>query len=327
MIRMSAEERNSILTGLKVELKSLLGKYQSDKYPEEEHQRLLAAFAAPKSIGSEVIKTGLCWKYGHLRKSNFPQSHKNLIEKVQRCWPNFITYLRESGNSRPERIFRFWNQTLDGHQRFITVCFLLHLLHPDEQPIIDQHSFRAMNFLLQAARPGWRSKKIPSDYEDLANYREFFLDLRQHWQSNGMAPGARELDQVLMMFGKHRTGRKRKSRQTNKSLERMPAQKRRAPLSSQPLGHPGKGGRVPSFNQVYQLLQVKGPGRAVSSRGTEYRVEAKDGSILAFPRKGRVTIYRDCWGESITCQGTRAGGVYNGPYSIYDWYRDNLKEG
>ena len=36
MIRMSAEERNSILTGLKVELKSLLGKYQSDKYPEEE---------------------------------------------------------------------------------------------------------------------------------------------------------------------------------------------------------------------------------------------------------------------------------------------------
>ena len=39
MIRMSAEERNSILTGLKVELKSLLGKYQSDKYPEEEHQR------------------------------------------------------------------------------------------------------------------------------------------------------------------------------------------------------------------------------------------------------------------------------------------------
>ena len=70
MIRMSAEERNSILTGLKVELKSLLGKYQSDKYPEEEYQRLLAAFAAPKSIGSEVIKTGLCWKYGHLRKSN-----------------------------------------------------------------------------------------------------------------------------------------------------------------------------------------------------------------------------------------------------------------
>ena len=56
---------------------------------------------------------------------------------------------------------------------------------------------------------------------------------------------------------------------------------------------------MPSFNQVYQLLQVKGPGRAVSSGGTEYRVEAKDGSILAFPRKGRVTIYRDCWEKAL----------------------------
>lgn len=30
-------------------------------------------------------------------------------------------------------------------------------------------------------------------------------------------------------------------------------------------------------------------------------------------------IHPDCWGENLTCQGTRAGGVYNGPYGIYDW--------
>ena len=40
------------------------------------------------------------------------------------------------------------------------------------------------------------------------------------------------------------------------------------------------------------------------------RGEAKNGNILGFPRSGRVTIHPDCWEETITCQGTRAGGIY-----------------
>ena len=80
---------------------------------------------------------------------------------------------------------------------------------------------------------------------------------------------------------------------------------------------------MPAFAEVYELLLRKGPGRAVSSRGTEYRIEARNGNILAFPRSGRISIHADCWGENITCQRTRAGGIYNGPYSIYDWSRDN----
>jgi hypothetical protein len=77
-----------------------------------------------------------------------------------------------------------------------------------------------------------------------------------------------------------------------------------------------------AFRDVYRMLEIKGPGRATSSRGTEYRIEARNGSIVAFPRSGRVTIHRDCWLQSATCQGTRAGGVYNGPYSILDWYSE-----
>lgn len=79
------------------------------------------------------------------------------------------------------------------------------------------------------------------------------------------------------------------------------------------------------FSDVYDLLLSKGPGRAVSSRGTIYRIEAINGNIVAFPRSGRVTVHADCWGNNVTCQRTRAGGIYNGPYSIYDWYRENLE--
>ena len=80
---------------------------------------------------------------------------------------------------------------------------------------------------------------------------------------------------------------------------------------------------MPSFEQVHALLRRKGPGNATSSRGTKYRIEAINDNIVAFPRTGRITIHRDCWGQDLTCARTRAGGIYNGPYSIYDWYRDN----
>lgn len=76
---------------------------------------------------------------------------------------------------------------------------------------------------------------------------------------------------------------------------------------------------------MYDLLLKKGPGKSVSSKGTIYRIEAKNGTIVAFPKKGRITVHNDCWGQYLTCQGTRAGGIYNGPYSIYDWYNDMLK--
>jgi hypothetical protein len=81
---------------------------------------------------------------------------------------------------------------------------------------------------------------------------------------------------------------------------------------------------MPTFIEVYNKLLKKGNGKVISSRGTEYRVEARDGKIIAFPKAGRITIHEDCWGKNITCQGTRAGGIYNGKYSIYDWHRDNI---
>ena len=88
----------------------------------------------------------------------------------------------------------------------------------------------------------------------------------------------------------------------------------------------GNEGR-PSFDAVYTQLKAQGPGRATSRLGTEYAItgEVVKGRqvIIARPRRGRVTVHEDCWGEDITCQRTRAGGIYNGPYSIYDWFWSN----
>ena len=62
-----------------------------------------------------------------------------------------------------------------------------------------------------------------------------------------------------------------------------------------------------------------------SSRGTPYRVSAVVAgddrrTLVARPGNGQVRIHEDCWGDDVTCQRTRAGGVYNGSPSIYDWF-------
>lgn len=83
-----------------------------------------------------------------------------------------------------------------------------------------------------------------------------------------------------------------------------------------------------SFKDAFQILQKNGPANVVSSRGTNYAVEAwimRNGkhSIRARPEKGYIYIHSDCWGKDITCQNTRAGGIYNGEKNIHKWLKQN----
>ncbi len=85
-----------------------------------------------------------------------------------------------------------------------------------------------------------------------------------------------------------------------------------------------------SFEDAFRILQLKGPARIISSRGTLYIVEAwemRNGrqairAKLAPPSNGYIYIHADCWGKDITCQNTRTGGIYNCENNIYTWLKD-----
>jgi len=79
-----------------------------------------------------------------------------------------------------------------------------------------------------------------------------------------------------------------------------------------------------TFENVYKLLERKGDGKAISSRGTVYKLEARNDRIYAYPRSGNYYVCSGCWGQDITCNGSRAGGIYSGEYTIFDWYTDNM---
>jgi len=85
---------------------------------------------------------------------------------------------------------------------------------------------------------------------------------------------------------------------------------------------------MPDFNEVYGLLYRKGSATVISSIGTKYTVTAHNGKILAISEGGgRIYIHDDCWGNDKTCKGTRAGGIYNGSPSIFDWFAMNNSDG
>ncbi|MFA6333003.1 MAG: hypothetical protein WCX22_08625 [Methanoregula sp.] len=89
----------------------------------------------------------------------------------------------------------------------------------------------------------------------------------------------------------------------------------------------------PSFDEAYQILKFKGPAQITSSIGTEYTVKAwvmqkgkRKGTpaILCLLEGGdRIYIHPDCWGLDNTCQGTRAGGIYNGSNSLWAWLNNH----
>lgn len=85
---------------------------------------------------------------------------------------------------------------------YITVTFLIHLLRPCESPIVDQHTFRAMNDLLAGVRSGRSAKKTPSTFDDLETYAEFFGEVQTFWARRDATIDRPTLDRGLMVYGR-----------------------------------------------------------------------------------------------------------------------------
>lgn len=141
------------------------------------------------------------WKWGHWGKSNFPQHHKDLIAIIENSWPKFINSLTEHTS---KNTFHWWKSELQTRSRYITVAYITHLVHYNEPfPIIDQHNFRAMNALITRVRPNHKSKKKPSDWDDIVALKSFMELLGNTFPKYSFS----EIDHFLMMYGRNHAAR------------------------------------------------------------------------------------------------------------------------
>lgn len=175
-----------------------LTKYDSLKYPDEPYLEWKKIFVNPQDVTSDHIKSAMEWKYGHWGKASYVPTHKVIIAKVQKYWPEYAA----AGNYDIDSTFDFFENKLAGHQNFITISFLFHLVHSNEFEIIDQHNFRSMNFYLSQVSPEWLWRKIPASKEDILIFSSFFKAIQNALKLKD--DRKRDLDKFLMMYGKHK---------------------------------------------------------------------------------------------------------------------------
>jgi hypothetical protein len=180
-------------------------RYSESKYPPSVHERLMDAFVAPQHVTDHDIRLAVLWKFGHLKKQQIPSRHEALILELQRRWPDLISQEIFTGST--EAVFDNLQREVGGPHRYITITFLLHLLRPNEVPIIDQHNFRAMNYFVNVVRQthaALPSKSRPTNYADLATLSDFVGSLLSCWRKIDPTtlPSEQMLDRFLMMFGK-----------------------------------------------------------------------------------------------------------------------------
>ena len=196
----SAPEAREIARAIRPHFRHYVEQYDTKKYWPFIYDRVRKEFRRPAHVTTATLRDALLWKYGHLGKPAIPPAHERLISQVQRGWAATVATLPTA----PAAAFVALDRAFGGKTRFITVAFLLHLLHPREVPIIDQHNFRAVNALMREARPGWHPRKKPSRYADLTLVATFMKAVLAAWRRHALypAPSARDLDKFLMMYGK-----------------------------------------------------------------------------------------------------------------------------
>ncbi|MBD3195991.1 MAG: hypothetical protein GF317_13100, partial [Candidatus Lokiarchaeota archaeon] len=163
-------ERRKIAEAINENLEAYCSNFDSLKYPEEPYIKWKKAFANPCVDNKNFLKEAFEWKYGHWGKDNYPESHKTIISKFCNNWEEFV----EKNKFDMKDIFDYWEKVLKDHQNFVTIAFITHLIHSENIPLIDQNTFRSMNYILKKVKNNSFSENKPSCIDDLKEYTDFF---------------------------------------------------------------------------------------------------------------------------------------------------------
>lgn len=199
-IRPAESEAHAIVEAIRPSFAFYRDQFNAKKFPEDVLDRVQIEFSHPAQMSPGTIRDALLWKFGHHGKQRIPATHDHLIAQLEKGWPAAVSALPATA----DEAFEFLNRTFGSPHRFITIAFLVHLLHPGKVPIIDQHNFRAVNDLMTQVRRGdWHSKLKPSRYTDLKVVAAFMGAILVSWREHAPNPPSdRELDKFLMMYGK-----------------------------------------------------------------------------------------------------------------------------
>jgi len=185
------------------QLDIVLAQYDFTKYPANQYQSFKQNFSS-LPFKNNQLSSAILWKYGKYGQVSYPAAYTKLITKISDEWGNFVG---STAAKNSQQTFYWWKKTLNRKTTYITEAYITHLVHHNEPlPIIDQHNFRAMNYLKLTVRAGEHSyNKKPSTWNDIQSLKQFMVMLLPLLQDK--TPGQRcsfgDLDRFLMMYGRN----------------------------------------------------------------------------------------------------------------------------
>lgn len=193
-MNLTSQESREIADLIASEFDDIQARYSFIKYPAGDYAQYKGEFSSLEPT-IQIIPQALLWKWGKLNHPNYPQHHRNLIRETIMHWKNFV---REPERWNAESTFKWWQRSFDRPTTYITAAYITHLVHEVEAPIIDQHNFRAINYLTSQVRPGHIGNKKPSTWAHITQLKNFTRDVLNHLPGKTTA----EFDRFLMMYGK-----------------------------------------------------------------------------------------------------------------------------
>ena len=161
----------------------------------------------------------LHWKFGTVKKGTGEPTNTITIEGESFTWSS-VDIARDFEECRNDadflqKCFQFRNGVISGYEFFryikeekrifpnrklVPYVFLMHLLRPEQYPMIDQHVWRAMNIFQANLKSIYEKPKTWSDYEQ---YIKFFNNIVESLTGEGHIQLDRQtIDRGLWSFGK-----------------------------------------------------------------------------------------------------------------------------
>ena len=137
----------------------------------------------------ESLQTLFVWKNGHKKPSRNKQ--KSIDEKIK--WLNSESVKNCKKKQIIKKAKKEYLNCKEGGA--IWNIFFLHCLDPEEWPIYDQHTYRAMMYIKTGKIP----KDEKNDREKYKNYRKRYIPF---FKSKFKGCDRRDVDKALFAFGK-----------------------------------------------------------------------------------------------------------------------------
>jgi len=195
------ESNNDILSEINYKIDCfydlILGKYPKS-YREDFYQELINKFNTPENVTHNDIEQALRWKYGKKDNEGLAPNHINVIKDLSNGWVDYLVYL-DKDTLTPQKSHEFWMLKLDRKTAYISVSYIVHLIHyqNDSIPIIDRFNWAATRYFLSLG--GIKLPKKPSGFSHIMILKQFIELLLISDERRTF----REIDKYLMMFGKH----------------------------------------------------------------------------------------------------------------------------